>query len=66
MSQVILPRLGILTFMDDEYRGQLATFGRIVATEEKQVILREGEPSRTLYVVLAGSFIITGGRPGRR
>jgi CRP-like cAMP-binding protein len=51
--------------MDDEYRAQLATYGRATATEPKQVILREGEPSRTLYVVLEGSFIITVGAPGQ-
>ena len=65
MSQVILPRLGILTFMDDEYREQLAAYGRVIATQEKQVILREGETSRTLYVVLAGTFIITVGGAGQ-
>lgn len=64
MSQVILPRVGILTFMDDEYRGHLAAYGRVVATEPEQVILREGEASRTLYVVLAGDFVITAGAPG--
>ena len=65
MSQVILPRLGILTFMDDDYRSQLAGYGSVVATEAKQVILREGESSRTLYVVLAGTFIITVGAAGQ-
>jgi CRP/FNR family cyclic AMP-dependent transcriptional regulator len=64
MSQVFLPRLGILTFMDDEYRSQLAAYGQEIATEPKQVILREGESSRTLYVVLAGTFLITVGAPG--
>ncbi len=65
MSNVILPRLGILTFMDDEYRGQLAAYGQAVATEPNQVILREGERSRTLYVVLAGTFRITLGASGQ-
>jgi CRP/FNR family cyclic AMP-dependent transcriptional regulator len=65
MPKVILPRQGILTFMDDDYRSQLAAYGQVVATEPDQVILREGEASRTLYVVLAGTFRITLGATGQ-
>ena len=65
MSQIILPRAGILTFMDDESRGQLAAYGHMVSTEPGQVILREGDASRTLYVVVAGAFVITAGIPGQ-
>ena len=32
MSQVILPRTGILAFMDDESRGQFASYGSLVST----------------------------------
>jgi CRP/FNR family cyclic AMP-dependent transcriptional regulator len=59
MPNVILPRLGILAFMDDEYRSLLATYGREIATEPKQILLTEGVDSRTLYMVLSGSFVIT-------
>ena len=65
MPQVILPRLGILTFMDDDYREHLASYGSVIATQEDQVILREGESSRKLLVVLAGAFVITVGAPGQ-
>jgi len=64
MSQVNLPRTGILAFMDDEYRSLLAGYGQAIATEPGQVVLREGESSRTLYIVLAGTFRITLGATG--
>jgi predicted lipoprotein len=58
MSQVLLPRTGILSFMDDESRGQLAAYGTIVSTTPGQIILREGEANTNLYVVLGGTFDI--------
>jgi len=64
MPNVSLPRIGILAFMDDEYRAHLVTYGYEVAAEQKQVLLREGVESRTLYMVLAGSFVITVGKNG--
>jgi CRP/FNR family cyclic AMP-dependent transcriptional regulator len=64
MSNVILPRIGILAFMDDEYREHLAAHGHEVATEPQQILLRQGVESRTLYVVLSGAFIIAVGQPG--
>jgi CRP-like cAMP-binding protein len=66
MAQVILPRVGILAFMDDEYREYLAAYGHVVATKPDEVIIREGELGRALYVVLAGNFTITTtGLPGQ-
>jgi len=64
MPQVILPRLGLLAFMDDESRGQLAGYGQVVSTKPQQIILREGAASGTLYIVLAGTFAITVATPG--
>jgi len=65
MSQVILPRSGILTFMDDEMREQLTAYGSVIATTPNQIVIREGTVSKTLYVVVAGTFIITTGQPGQ-
>jgi CRP/FNR family cyclic AMP-dependent transcriptional regulator len=59
MPNATLPRLGILAFMDDDYRIALAGYGRELATEPKQVLLKEGVDSRTLYIVLAGTFIVS-------
>ncbi len=59
MPNVILPRIGILAFMDDDYRKALAGYGRELATEPKQVLLTEGVESRTLYVVLTGMFVVS-------
>ena len=64
MPNVTLPRLGILAFMDDEYRIALAGFGRELATEPKQVLLTQGVDSRTLYLVLAGTFVVSVKTPG--
>jgi CRP-like cAMP-binding protein len=59
MSQPILPRAGILAFMDDESRQLFATYGKIVSTAPDQVLLREGEVNTHLYIVLSGDFTIT-------
>jgi len=65
MSQVLLPRIGILSFMDDESRGQLASYGNVVSTAPGQVILREGEANTNLYVVVSGTFDISTKAPMR-
>jgi CRP-like cAMP-binding protein len=65
MSQVLLPRIGILAFMDDESRGQLAAYGNVISTAPEQVIIREGEVNTNLYVVLSGTFDITTKAPMR-
>jgi len=59
MSKVILPRAGILAFMDDEARRQFASYGSLVSTVPRQVLIREGEVNTHLYVVLKGTFNIT-------
>lgn len=64
MSNPLLPRIGILAFMDDEFRGHLVKYGYDVVTEPKQVVLKEGVSSRTLYIVVAGTFAVTVGQPG--
>jgi CRP/FNR family transcriptional regulator, cyclic AMP receptor protein len=59
MSSVTLPRSGILAFMDDDARRQFATYGTQVSAKPGQVLIREGEVNRTLYIVLSGTFNIT-------
>ena len=66
VPKVILPRIGILAFMDDEYRDQLFAYGSEVVTEPNQVILEEGVDSRTLYLVLEGIFAVTVKSPGEQ
>lgn len=56
MSESILPRTGILSFMDDEARDQFAAYGSIVATTPEQVLIREGDVNLNLYIVLDGYF----------
>jgi CRP/FNR family cyclic AMP-dependent transcriptional regulator len=59
MSPVLLPRIGILAFMDDESRGQFAAYGKSVSTAPGEIILREGDDNTNLYVVISGAFDIT-------
>jgi CRP-like cAMP-binding protein len=65
MSQIILPRTGILAFMDDDSRRQFATYGGLISTTPGQVLIRKGEVNLHLYIVLAGSFNITTRAPGK-
>jgi CRP-like cAMP-binding protein len=64
MSPIILPRIGILAFMDDESREQLAEYGTIIDTEPGRVLIREGDVNTHLYIVLNGIFNITTEAPG--
>ncbi len=59
MSSTILPRSGILAFMDDHAREQFGSYGSVITTTAGQVIAREGEINHHLSVVLAGTFNIT-------
>jgi CRP-like cAMP-binding protein len=56
MSETILPRAGILAFMDDEARERFAGFGKVIDTQPNQVLIAEGGPNTSLYIVLAGIF----------
>ena len=59
MSKVILPRTGILAFMDDEGRERLVGFGMVIDTKPGEVLIREGDQNTNLYVVLSGMFNVT-------
>lgn len=59
MSQVTLSRSGILSFMDDEARAQLASYGQIISTEMGQILINEGESNTHLYIVISGNFHVT-------
>jgi len=59
MAQITLPRTGILAFMDDESRELFASYGQLTTTTPGQVLIREGEPNLSLYVVLSGSFNVS-------
>ena len=59
MSDFILPRSGILAFMDDESREQFASYGSVEQTAPGQVIINEGDANMNLYIILGGTFKIT-------
>jgi len=58
MSPTVLPRSGILSFMDDSARAQFGSYGSIHITAPGEVLMREGEVNTKLYIVLAGTFNI--------
>jgi CRP-like cAMP-binding protein len=59
MSQVPLPRTGILAFMDDESRQHLSGYGHMITTTPGQILIKEGEVNIHLYIVLHSTFTIT-------
>ena len=59
MSQVTLPRTGILAFMDDEARERLEKYGSVIATTAGQVLIREGDVNTKLYIVISGMFNVS-------
>ena len=59
MPSFILPRTGILAFMDDESREQLTGYGSLLPTVAGQVVIGEGQEQTRLYVVLSGTFNVT-------
>jgi len=65
MAQYILPRTGILAFMDDESREQLTTYGNLVSTVAGQVLIEEGQDQTRLYLVISGTFDVTTHVSGR-
>ena len=58
MSSAILSRTGILSYLDDEARQQLAAYGSVTPIEPGQVLIREGEVNRRLYIILSGTFCV--------
>ncbi len=59
MADLILPRTGILSFMDDESRERFASYGSVEPTTVGQVIIRENVTNLNLYVVLSGSYKVS-------
>ncbi len=59
MAQPILPRAGILAFMDDEARERFAGYGQVIETKPDEVLIKEGDVQTSLYVVLAGIFNVS-------
>ena len=59
MSQGILSRTGILSFMDEESRDALASYGTVISTSPGQVLIKEGEVNTHLYIILSGNFHVT-------
>lgn len=61
----MLPRTGILAFMDDESREQLTAYGQFLPAEDAQVIIEEAKDQTCLYIVVSGKFNVTTHVSGR-
>jgi CRP/FNR family cyclic AMP-dependent transcriptional regulator len=59
MSPIILPREGILAFMHDESRSELAAYGSTLTATAGQVLIEEGEPQNCLYIVITGLYHVS-------
>ena len=65
MAEYILPRMGILSFLDDEFRELLTGYGIIRTTHAGDVIIEEATPQTHLYVVITGLYAVTTKAAGR-
>ena len=65
MADFILPRLGILSFLDDEARELLTGYGTVRATEAGEIIIHEAKSQTHLYVVTMGVYAVTTQAAGR-
>ncbi|HUB68194.1 MAG TPA: Crp/Fnr family transcriptional regulator [Candidatus Methylacidiphilales bacterium] len=65
MADFILPRLGILSFLDDEFRELLAGYGAVMSTKSRDIVIQEGAPQIHLYVVIDGIYAVTTKAAGR-
>ena len=59
MPQPILPRAGILAFMDDDARERFAGYGQVIETRPEQVLIKEGDVQTSLYIVLNGIYNVS-------
>ncbi len=56
-----LPAIGFLSHLDGPYREFLASFGKFVRPQSAEVLITEGKPQDSLYLVLAGMLhVVTG------
>jgi CRP/FNR family cyclic AMP-dependent transcriptional regulator len=65
MADSILPRMGILSFLDDEFRELLTGYGAVTSTNSGDVVIQEGATQTHLYVVTAGIYAVTTKAAGR-
>jgi CRP-like cAMP-binding protein len=59
MADFILPRVGILSFMDDDYRAQLTAHGQILPALPGQTVIAEGAEAKYLFIVISGTYVVT-------
>lgn len=53
-----LPPVGFLSDVSSEHRSFLACFGKFLRPESGEVLISEGDPQESLYVILSGTLHI--------
>jgi CRP/FNR family transcriptional regulator, cyclic AMP receptor protein len=53
-----LPAVGFLTEVPPEHRAFLACFGRFIRPQTDDVLIKEGDPQESLYMILKGMLHI--------
>jgi len=53
-----LPAVGFLADVSSEHRAFLACFGRFLRPSSGDVLIKEGDPQESLYMILAGTLHI--------
>ena len=53
-----LPAIGFLAQVSSEHRSFLACFGRFLRPKTGDILIKEGDPQESLYVILAGTLHI--------
>ena len=65
-SQSELPAVGFLADVTSEQRAFLACFGRFLRPQLGDVLIKQGDPQESLYMILAGTLHIISDVDGRQ
>jgi CRP/FNR family cyclic AMP-dependent transcriptional regulator len=57
-SESELPAVGFLANVSSEHRSFLACFGKFIRPQSSDVLIKEGDPQESLYMILSGTLHI--------
>ena len=61
-----LPAVGFLADVSSEHRAFLACFGKFIRPQPDDVLIKEGDPQESLYMILSGTLHIISENAGRQ
>jgi CRP-like cAMP-binding protein len=65
-SESELPAVGFLDGISSEHRAFLACFGKFIRPQHDDVLIKEGDPQESLYMILSGTLHIISENAGRQ